>query len=152
MPDYDLALDEARRQLDGQLGIVDDSRGRVTAMLGVGGLVGTFVGGLGAQQDDAGMTPVLWTAGGAFGVAVVVGLLVLVPWKFGGGMTASGLVAWGDAGTPRHDQVRDLALHIEAEVLKNRCKAGLIQWGLLVIVLALAVEFGALAYQLVRSA
>gem|GEM_PF-6870018 len=124
----------------------------MTALLGVGGLVGTFVGGLGARQADAELTPALWTAGGAFAAAVLIGLLILAPWKFHGSMTASGLVAWGDAGYARPAQERDLALHIETQVNNNACKAALFQWGLLVIVLALAVEFGALAYQLIRSA
>lgn len=149
--DYSLALAEARRRLDSQLAVVDASRGRVTGLLGVGGLIGTFVGGLGATQTHVGMTPPLWTAGTAFGVAVAVGLLILAPWKFHASMEASGLVNWGDAGHPRSAQERDLALHIERQVTGNGPRVRAFQWGLLVVVLALAVEFCALSYQLIRS-
>jgi len=149
--DYGLALTEARRRLDTQLSLVDASRGRAISLLGIGGLLGTFVGGLGAHQADAKMTHALWWAAGAFGVAVVAGLLILFPWKFHGGMKAKALADWVDEGHSRSVMEYNLAVRTEDQFDKNASKAGALQWGLVVIVLALAVEFVALAYQL-RSA
>ena len=121
------------------------------SLLGIGGLLGAFVGGLGSTQEGAGMTSALWVAAGGFGVAVVAGLAVLFPWKFHGGMKAETLVAWVDAGHSRDAQEKDLALRTEGQFEQNVRKAAGLQWGLLAIVLAIAVEFGALAYQLIRS-
>lgn len=148
---YGLALAEARRALDGQLAVVDASRGRVSGLLGVGGLVGTFAGGLGATGGAAGMTPALWVAGAAFGVAVVVGLLVLFPWKFASANKVSALIAWGDEAQPRDAQEKSLAASIGEQVADNACRAAAIQWGLLVVAVAVAAEFFALAYQLVSG-
>jgi hypothetical protein len=150
-PDYGLALAEARRRLDSQLSIVDASRGRVTSLLGVAGLVGTFVGGLGTIQTESEMTNALWVAASAFAVAVAAGLLILVPWKFHGDVQAETLVGWTDDGHSRHVQERDLALRVETQFKDNTGKAAALQWGLILVVLAVAVEFGALAYQLIRS-
>jgi hypothetical protein len=146
--DYGLALEEARRRLDSQLALVDASRGRAISLLGVGGLLGTFVGGLDAGQPGAKMSASLWVGAAAFGVAVVVGLLVLFPWKFHGAMETESLLGWGDQGASREQQEKSLAKWTGVQVANNKCKAGALQWGLLVIVLALAVEFVALANQL----
>jgi hypothetical protein len=153
--DFGLALAEARRRLDSQLSLVDASRGRATGLLGVGGLLGTFVGGLGAINKDPGattMTHALWIAAGAFGLAVAVGLAILAPWKFGGPMSATQLVSWvEDHQASREQMERDLAIFIDRKVDENARKAAALQTGLLVIVLALGVEFAALAYQLRSS-
>jgi hypothetical protein len=94
------------------------------------------------------MTLALWVAASAFGVAVVVGLLVLAPWKFHSGMETDALVGWGDAESTFEQQQKSLATWTGKQVTRNARKAGALQWGLLVIVLAVAVEFGALAFQL----
>jgi hypothetical protein len=149
--DYSLALTEARRLLDTQLALVDASRGRTISLLGVGGLLGTFVGGLDSRQPGGAMTTALWVAASAFGVAVVVGLLILYPWKFRGGMKAATIVGWVEQGETRSVMERDLALRTEEQHAENARKADALQGGLIVVVLALAVEFVSLAYQL-RSA
>jgi len=151
-PDYGLALTEARRRLDSQLALVDGSRGRASGLLSIGGLLGTFLGGLGAINKTPGaetMTGALWVAAGAFGVAVVSGLLVLMPWEFGGPMSAVTLIAWvDDYGATKSQADRELAKKIDEKVDANARKAAALQIGLIVIVLALGVEFAALVYQL----
>lgn len=147
--DYGPALVEARRRLDDQLKVVDASKARVAGMLGVGGLVGTFAGSLGT--DPGGVTADLWVAAGAFGVAVVAGLLALAPWKFHGALDAGVVVGWVDVGEPRPAVERDLALRVDQQVIKNTRKASALQWALIVVALAVAVEFAALTYHLIRS-
>jgi hypothetical protein len=149
--DYSLPLAEARRRLDGQLSIVDATRNRVISLLGLGGLLGTFVGGLGAIQEGAAMTPALWVAAGAFGVAVVAGLVILAPWKFHDGMRANPIVGWVDDGHAIDMMQREIALRVEQQYEKNSVRVARLQFGLMVVVAALGVEFVALAYQLSRS-
>ena len=150
-PDYSLALAEARRRLDNQLGVIEASRGRASSLLSVGGLLGTFIGGLGAVRQDASMTGALWVAAGAFGVAVLAGLAVLWPRKLHGDMDAETLVEWARNGYPRADQEQTIALAVAKQVKENAGKAGAVQFCLVLAILALAVEFGALGYQLIRS-
>lgn len=150
-PDYGLALEEARRRLDSQLGVIDACRGRATTLLGVAGLIGTFVGGLSAVDAGAEMTCALWVAAGAFAVSVVAGLFVLVPWKFHASMEASELVNWADKGHTRHVQERDLALRVDNQVRQNEDKAERLHRAVFIVVLAVAIEFAALTHQLIRS-
>lgn len=152
--DYDFALVEARRSLDLQLRDVDTIRGRATSLLSLGGLIGTFVGAMGATQQDSGAAlgwP-LWVALGAFASATVAAFLVLLPREFRAALDPDVLVGWVDEGLAERPVIdRDLAIRIGRQFKGNQARVQWMHRFLAFIMLALSVELAALTYELIRS-
>ncbi len=149
-PSYEVALVEARRTLDGQLAMVDAARTRALNLVALGGLLGTFFGGLGAIGNDQNMTVELWWAAGAFCVATVASLTMLWPYKFHSSLDPARITeAIPQRSEPEVDKW--LAERIGQQYRDNAFKASWIQWMATAAVAAVGVEFFALALQLVQS-
>jgi hypothetical protein len=90
---YVLALGEARRGADQQLANLGNVRGYASALMGVGGLSASFLGGL-AIRDSAPLT--VWTLFAALPFVVLVGLAISLAWPhtFCTSQDPVGLVGW----------------------------------------------------------
>jgi hypothetical protein len=151
-PSYSVALVEARRGLDGQLAVVEATRSRALNLLGTGGLLGTFVAGLGAFGSDSKehMTGALWWAAGAFAVAVVMALVVVFPYRFHSTLNPAVIVTEVPTMTASETD-KWLAERIGQQYDDNAGLVAGLQMAAMVAVAAVGVEFVALGFQLVRS-
>lgn len=148
---YEVALVEARRSIDKQLAVIETARGRAMSLVSVGGLLGTFVGGLGALGDADGITAALWVAVTAFGLLTLPALVVLWPYSFYATLNPKIIVATVPT-TSAAEVDKWLAEEVGNQYDANAAKVDWLQRLLLFMVLALGVEFIALTVQLIRSA
>lgn len=141
MPDYSLALVEARRGFDALAAEVAALRDRSAKVLGVGGLATSVVGGLSARADRA----LVWqgyAALGSFMAVVVLSLLILWPRRFRLSQDPRVLVEWAEMDEMTTERMeRSLALHMANHYEENRHKLNwlgtLYCWSVIVLVLQL---------------
>jgi hypothetical protein len=156
-PKFSLALEEGRRGLDQQLRDLDGMRGRAVNALGIGGLLGTFYGGLTAATKppapgtDPGVAAWLVIAAVAFGVVVVASLAILWPRRIDAVQDPKKIVKWATDGHDRDAMERKLAEHLGDTYEKNRRRIDWLMRAYTLALFALGAEVGALALQL-RSA
>lgn len=107
--DYSLALEEARRGADSQGSQLTSLRSQTTGAVAVGGLCATFLGGLTRGESIS-----LWTALAvtAFGVLVLLVVVISWPVKFNTSQNPAVIVGWVESGAQYTQQKRDLALHM----------------------------------------
>lgn len=149
-PSYTLALEEARRGFDQLAGEVSDVRNRSVALLGMGGLAASFLGGL-TLRNGAPVTPWTWVAVAAFVVLAVLCAAVLWRRRFHVSQDPAVLVQWAEHhGASPTDMERDLALWLGKKYDENRVSVDRLGRLLSVASIAFLVEIAALIIALVR--
>lgn len=109
---YELAIDEARRALDGQDAQIKRQRDRAVTLLGFGGLAATFLTGV-ASATGSHATVWAWLAASVFVVQAVLTVIILWPVPQAPGMSAAIMVEIAD----REDVAYvDIARHIANEL------------------------------------
>lgn len=120
LPDYSLALEEARRGFDHLSAEVSDVRNRAIATLGMGGLSASFLGGL-TLRNGAPITGWTWLAIAAFVALAVSCAGVLWRRRFHVSQHPQVIVAWAEQhGATRTEMERDLALWLGKKYDDNR--------------------------------
>jgi hypothetical protein len=136
-----VAFDEAMRLLRWQDGRLTSMRATALGIVSVGGLALTLAVTAGVTSQW------LWGAAVAIGVAVALAIWLHWPMKLGDAFYVSKLLAdyVDDAELGEDVMLRDLAVHADTLFNGNVRRLRVRQFGLLGVLVALAVEVGAIA-------
>lgn len=126
---YDVALEEARRELARQAGDLASLRDRTVTLLTIGGALATILGGL-AIRDDAEMGPFTYAGVGLFCTLALVAVVVMTPRSMNFGQDPSKVIeAIEVEGSTADAVVRHLAEQMNEQYKRNTPKVdGLAYW------------------------
>ncbi|GAA4760215.1 hypothetical protein GCM10023350_53070 [Nocardioides endophyticus] len=145
---YDLALEEARRELSRQSADLSSLRDRSVTLLGIGGTLASILGGL-AIRDGREISPFTVAAVGAFCALSTVTVVVLWPRKVEFGQNPSMIIKAADVpGATTDDLVKHLAEQMNAQYGINKPKVDDLVWWYCGAVVLFVVEVVALLLDL----
>lgn len=146
-----LALTEARRSLDGQLGLVEVTRQRAIAIMGLAGLVGAFVGSMGASNAGGHVSCAIWIALITFGMLMVLTVLILWPRQLNADLDPVVLIEDWIPQQTAESLDRVLALRVAKQHADNKSIVDWMVRGVAAMTVLLSIQFVALAVQMIGS-
>lgn len=119
---YDVALEEARRELARQAGDLASLRDRTITLLTIGGTLATILGGL-AIRDNAAMGPFTYAAVGLFCTLALAAVVVMTPRSMNFGQDPSKVIEAIEVdGSTADAVVRHLAEQMNRQYEENKPK------------------------------
>jgi hypothetical protein len=145
---YDLALEEARRELSRQSADLASLRDRSVTLLGIGGTLVSILGGL-AIRDGGDLGTFTVVAVGAFCALSAITVIVLWPRKVEFGQDPSRIIEAADVpGATTDDLVKHLAEQMNTQYGTNKPKVDDLVWWYCGAVVLFVVEVVALLLDL----
>lgn len=145
---YDVALEEARRELARQAGDLASLRDRTVTLLTIGGTLATILGGL-AIRDDAEMGPFTFAGVGLFCALALVAVVVMSPRNMHFGQDPSKVIEAIEVDGSTPDAVaRHLAEQMNEQYGMNKPKVDILAYWYTGAVVLFAAEVVALLLDL----
>ncbi|MEV5002833.1 hypothetical protein [Nocardioides sp. LML1-1-1.1] len=148
MGKYDLALEEARRELERQSSDIASLRDRAVTLLTIGGTLATILGGL-ATRGGAEVRPFTYAGVGLFCALAVVAVVVMTPRKVHFGQDPAKIIEAADVqGSSSDSLVRHMAEQMNEQYETNKPKVDQLTYWYTGAVVLFAAEVVALLLDL----